>query len=78
MWNPSSRLGNHGDHNGFNKAKFMATFSVNGKLKIRDYLIISAMKKEFHQYQQSQFIENGKTIQYADSHDGENILQTNN
>jgi hypothetical protein len=33
------------------------------------------MKKEFHQYQQSQFIENGKTIQYADSHDGENILQ---
>jgi hypothetical protein len=49
MWNPSSRLGNHGEHNGFNKAKFMATFSVNGKLKIRDYLIISAMKKEFHQ-----------------------------
>ena len=50
----------------------MATFSVNGKPKIRDYLIISAMKQEFHQYQKSLIIENEKT-KYGDSHDGENI-----
>ena len=33
MCNPPSRLGNHGEHKGFNKAKFMTTFSVNGKDK---------------------------------------------
>jgi hypothetical protein len=72
MWNPSSRLGNHGEHNGFNKAKFMATFSVNGKLKIRDYLIISAMKKE--SFLRPPFYLNYLFVKYFPHHDYRHIV----